>query len=82
MSQRPVSYSYTPAPPDLLPVFEAVAEATSQAEVYAHAATNFAAVGDARGMAYALRSAAACLVTASSLADELRPSRQAGGKPA
>ncbi|TXN14698.1 hypothetical protein FV219_03260 [Methylobacterium sp. WL122] len=82
MSRRPVSYPYQAAPPDLLPVFEAIAEATAQAEVYAHAATGFCDIGDARGLGYSLRSAAVCLVTASSLADELRPSRQAEGKPA
>ncbi|TXN40674.1 hypothetical protein FV227_14045 [Methylobacterium sp. WL119] len=82
MSRRPVSYSYKPAPPNLLPVFEAVAEAAAQAEVYARAAADFAAIGDARGLGYSLRSAAACLMTASGLADELRPSRQAGERAA
>lgn len=82
MSRARAAYPYTPAPADLMPVFEAVAEAAAQAEVYARAATDFAAIGDARGLAYSIRCAAAALMTASGLADELRPSRQDGERAA
>ncbi|TXN15888.1 hypothetical protein FV219_01585 [Methylobacterium sp. WL122] len=82
MSRRAPTLPYVIPPADLTPVFEAVAEAAGQVEVYAHAATNFAAIGDARGLAYSLRCAAASLMAASGLADELRPSRQIGGRVA
>ena len=82
MSRRPVAYPYAPPAPDLTSVFEAVAEAAAQAETYARAATDFAAIGDARGLAYSIRCASAALVAAADLADELRPSRQNGGQAA
>ena len=56
--------------------FESIAEAAATAETYAHAAMNFAAVGDARGLAYSLRCAAAALRTASEMAETLRPNRE------
>ena len=82
MSRRPATYPYAPAAPDLSAIFEAVAEAAAQAETYARAATDFAAIGDARGLSYSLRCASAALVAAADLADELRPSRQGGERAA
>ncbi|TXN26163.1 hypothetical protein FV232_26290 [Methylobacterium sp. WL30] len=61
--------------PDLVPVYEAAGDAARIAESYARAATEFAAIGDARGLAYSIRCAASALMTAAGLADELRPSR-------
>lgn len=59
-------------------VYEAVGEAAAQAEIYARTAAEFAAVGDARGLAYSIRCAAAALQAAASMAEELRPSQRGG----
>lgn len=61
-----------PAPIPSL-TLDAVAEATSQAAAYAQTATTFAELGDARGLLYAIRCAAAALQTAASMAEDLRP---------
>ena len=82
MSRRATAFPYPPPAPDLTGVFEAVRDAAAQAETYARAATDFAAIGDARGLSYSLRCASAALVAAADLADELRPSRQAGERAA
>lgn len=70
------AYSRQMADPGL--IFESVAEAAAQAEIYARTASEFAAIGDARGLAYSIKCAAAALQTAASMAEELRPSRQGG----
>lgn len=59
-------------------IYEAVAEAAWTAERYSHTAAEFAAIGDMRGLSYAIRCAAKALQTATSLAEELRPSPQGG----
>lgn len=61
-------------------VFEALADVMATAATYADAAAHFSAIHDARGAAYAVRSASACLLTAAELMDELRPST--GGRKA
>lgn len=77
-SRRNVAGSAPLPAPDLSMVYEAVAEATAQAETYARTASDFAAVGDLRGLSYSIRCAAAALQTAASMAEELRPSQQGG----
>lgn len=59
-------------------IYEAVAEAAVTAERYSHTAAEFAAIGDMRGLSYAIRCAAKALETAASIAEELRPSQQGG----
>ena len=59
--------------------FEAAAEAAEIARTYSETATAFAMIGDRRGLAYALRCAAAALVTASEAVQTLRPTLHDGG---
>ena len=54
-------------------VFETIAEMTATASTYAACASDFAAIGDARGLAYALRSASAAILEAASLVEEVKP---------
>lgn len=58
--------------------FESIAEATAAAELYSCNATNFAMVGDVRGLSYSLKCAADALRTAAEMAETLRPSHQGG----
>lgn len=67
-------------PADHAAVFQAVADAMATAETYAGTARAFAEIGDARGLAYAVRCTAAAVLSASSLVDELRPSRMGTGR--
>lgn len=60
-------------PDNMRAVFESIAEMTATASTYAAVASDFAAIGDARGLAYALRSASAAILEAASLVDEVRP---------
>lgn len=73
------SISPPPAEPKVA-VFEALADVMATAATYADAAAGFSAIHDAKGAAYAVRSASACLLTAAELMDELRPST--GGRKA
>ncbi|WP_267424892.1 hypothetical protein [Methylobacterium sp. GC_Met_2] len=59
--------------------FDAVAEAASIAESYSRMATEFAAIGDARGLRYALRQAAVALASAADSAALLSPTVSRGG---
>ena len=59
--------------------FDAAAEAAGIAESYVRAAGEFALARDTRGLCYALRGAAAALMTANSAAQALRPAQQDGG---
>ncbi|WP_244474514.1 hypothetical protein [Methylobacterium sp. Leaf85] len=68
------------APDDRGAVFDAIGTAMASAEVYAATAANFATLRDARGLAYAIRSAAACLSTAAELLDEVKPAPRNGGR--
>lgn len=54
-------------------VFETIAEMTATASTYAAVASDFAAIGDARGLAYALRSASAAILEAASLVEDVKP---------
>ncbi|MDP4026334.1 hypothetical protein Q8W71_27295 [Methylobacterium sp. NEAU 140] len=60
-------------------VFDHINEAASTAAAYADTVATFAAIGDIRGVAYGLRSAAAALAAASAAAQSLRPSSPDGG---
>lgn len=59
--------------------YDAVAEAAAIAETYSHMATEFAAIGDARGLRYALRQAAVALASAADAAALLSPTVSRGG---
>ena len=59
--------------------FDAVAEAAAIAEAYARTAAEFAALGDARGLAYALRCATSAILNATEIATTLRPTCSRGG---
>ena len=59
--------------------FDAVAEAASIAETYARTAAEFAAIGDRRGVNYALRQAAVAIASAAESAATLHPSGSQGG---
>ena len=59
--------------------FDAVAEAASIAESYARMAAEFAAIGDGRGLRYALRQAAVALASAADAAALLSPTGSRGG---
>lgn len=61
-------------PEATLPVFEALTDIMAMAAAYADTAARFSSIHDAKGAAYAVRSASACLLTAAELMDELRPS--------
>ncbi|MBY0260434.1 hypothetical protein [Methylobacterium sp.] len=63
-----------PSPQPHAAVFDALADVMATAATYADAAARFSAIHDAKGAAYAVRSASACLLTAAELMDELRPS--------
>ncbi|TNC05529.1 hypothetical protein FF100_35525 [Methylobacterium terricola] len=55
------------------PVFEALAEALIAAQTYAGAAADFASIHDRRGAAYGIRCAAACIASAASILEEVKP---------
>ena len=59
--------------------FEAIAEAAGIAEAYARMATEFANIGDSRGVNYALRQAAVAIAGAAETAATLRPPHSRGG---
>lgn len=59
--------------------FEAIVEAAGIAETYARTAAEFAAIGDSRGVNYALRQAAVALASAADTAATLRPNGSRGG---
>ena len=59
--------------------FEAIAEAAGIAEAYARMATEFAGIGDIRGVNYALRQAAVAIASAAETAKSLRPAGSRGG---
>lgn len=59
--------------------FDAAAEAASIAESYARMASEFAAIGDSRGLRYALRQAAVALASAADAAALLGPNGARGG---
>ncbi|WP_026604791.1 hypothetical protein [Methylobacterium sp. 285MFTsu5.1] len=59
--------------------FEAIAEAAGIAETYARTAADMAAIGDSRGVNYALRQAAIALSSAADTAATLRPAGSRGG---
>lgn len=59
--------------------FEAIVEAAGIAETYARTAAEFAAIGDSRGVNYALRQAAVALASAADTAASLRPHSLRGG---
>jgi hypothetical protein len=59
--------------------FDAVAEAAAIAETYARTAAEFAAIGDAKGLAYALRCATSAILNATEIAMTLRPTGSRGG---
>jgi hypothetical protein len=60
--------------------FDAVGEAAELAATYADLAVRFAAVNDARGVNYALRTATAALLTATQAAEMIsRPAGRRGG---
>lgn len=64
----------TRADPSL--IYEAVGEAAATAEAYARTASDFAAIGDAKGLAYSIRCAALALQAAAEMAEGLRPQQQ------
>lgn len=68
------------APDDRGAVFDAIGAAMASAEVYAGTAADFSALRDLRGLAYSIRSAAACLSTAAELLDEVKPAPARGGR--
>jgi hypothetical protein len=53
--------------------FDAIGEAATIAETYSRAVAEFAAVGDDRGIRFALRQAAVALASAATVAETLRP---------
>lgn len=59
--------------------YDAVAEAASIAEAYSRMASEMAAIGDSRGLRYALRQAAVALSSAADAAAMLGPSGSRGG---
>lgn len=74
----PVSSAVAGAPLDL--AFDAIGEAATIAECYARTAGEFAAIGDGRGVRYALRQAAVAIAAAADAAATLRPSTDGGGQ--
>lgn len=75
--------SITPtAPDDKGAVHDAIGEAMGLAATYADTAAQYAAIRDVRGLAYAIRSASACVLNAAGLLEELRPSSNQGGRQA
>jgi hypothetical protein len=60
-------------PDSLRATFEAIAEMTATASNYAALASDFATLNDARGLAYALRSASAAIIEAASLVEDVKP---------
>ncbi|UHC20478.1 hypothetical protein LRS73_35465 (plasmid) [Methylobacterium currus] len=71
MTSRP-----SPRPDNQGPAFEALAAAMAEAATYATVASDLAAIGDARGAAYAVRACSACLLTSADLVEMVRPSRR------
>lgn len=59
--------------------FEAIVEAAGIAETYARTAADLAAIGDSRGVNYALRQAAIAIASAADTAATLRPPGSRGG---
>ena len=68
------------APDDKGAVHGAIGDAMALAATYSDTAAQYAAIRDVRGLAYAIRSASACVLNAASLLDELRPSQRQGGR--
>lgn len=73
MSQRAASRPYAIPPADMAPIYNALAETMATAAIYAENAARFAEIRDPRALAYSIRSAAACLMTAAELVEEVRP---------
>ncbi len=71
-----------PHPDSLRATFDAIAEMTACASTYAAVASDFATIGDARGLAYALRSASAAILGAADLVEAVRPSAKPKGAEA
>lgn len=69
-----------PAPDLKGPIADAIGEAMHAAATYADTGTRFAEMGDLRGLSYAVRSAAACIGTASELLSELVNPPKRGGR--
>ncbi|TXM66525.1 hypothetical protein FV226_23395 [Methylobacterium sp. WL12] len=65
-----------------MPVLNAISDAVATCEAYSRTAGEFAALGDVKGLVYAVRCASAAILSAADLAGELRPSRQNGGQQA
>jgi hypothetical protein len=59
--------------------FDAVAEAAGIAETYSRMAVEFAAIGDGRGLRYALRQAAIAIASAAETVAALRLTDSRGG---
>jgi len=64
-----------PAPLDLSPVRDEIASILARVAAHAAAGSCHAQAACDRGLAFELRCAASCLMTAAGLLDELRPSR-------
>lgn len=70
------------AHPDAAVVFDEIGERVAVAATYCGTASDFAALGDRRGVAYALRCAAMALASAHDAAALLpRPAPRDGGDP-
>ncbi|TXN73424.1 hypothetical protein [Methylobacterium sp. WL6] len=82
MSRRATAFPYVVPPADMAPIYDALAETMATVATYAENAARFAEIRDPRGLAYAVRSAAACLMAAADLVEEVRPSRQNGERAA
>ncbi len=62
-----------PHPDNQAAAFEALAQAMAEAATYASVASDLAAIGDARGAAYAVRACSACLLTSADLVQLVKP---------
>ncbi|SFV14524.1 hypothetical protein SAMN02799631_05892 [Methylobacterium sp. 174MFSha1.1] len=62
-----------PHPDNQARTFEALAAAMAEAATYASVASDLAAIGDARGAAYAVRACSACLLTSAELVQLVKP---------
>ncbi len=65
-----------PHPDNQAAAFEALAAAMAEAATYANVASDLAAIGDARGAAYAVRACSACVLTSADLVQIVKPARQ------
>jgi hypothetical protein len=82
VSRRATTHPYIVPPADLAPIYDALGDAMATVSAYAENAARFAEIRDPRGLAYAVRSCAAVLMTAAELVEEVRPSRRTGGQAA